>query len=165
MVRLLLLTAQRRAEVGKMAWNELDLDNGTWSLPSGRTKNGKAHLVHLAPLAVEILRAIPREGALVFSGRDYSHSKRRLDAAIGISDWFCTICGVQPVLAWRGLEYHHTLQIRYSITSRVSFVARLRFTTVICTLTNAKPRSSNGPRMSRCWSAKTWFRYGRPVSL
>jgi integrase len=95
-VRLLLLTGQRRDEVGSMRWSELDLDGATWTLPGERTKNGRAHVVPLAPRAVDILKAakeaprLPRpdgtadfvfgEGQGGFSG--WSRAKERLDQRI-----------------------------------------------------------------------------------
>ncbi len=54
-VRLLLLTGQRREEVAAMQWSELDLDKGVWSLPASRTKNGRPHDVPLSQPAVEVL--------------------------------------------------------------------------------------------------------------
>lgn len=48
-VRLLLLTAQRRTEVGSMQWNEIDTVSGLWALPSTRTKNRRPHLLPLTP--------------------------------------------------------------------------------------------------------------------
>jgi integrase len=62
--KLLLLTAQRRDEVAEANWSEVDLAKGLWTLPGKRTKNGKAHVVHLAPAAVEILVRLPRIGSL-----------------------------------------------------------------------------------------------------
>jgi Phage integrase family/Lactonase, 7-bladed beta-propeller len=55
--RLLLLTGQRRDEVAQATWSEFDLKKATWTL---RTKNGRLHIVHLAPLAMEILEKLPR---------------------------------------------------------------------------------------------------------
>jgi len=60
LVRLLLLTAQRRDEVGGMMWSELSADGATWTIPKERAKNGKAHVVHLAPAARAILAEVPR---------------------------------------------------------------------------------------------------------
>jgi integrase len=60
LARLLLLTAQRRDELAQAAWGEFDLEKQTWTLPSARAKNGRAHIVHLPLLAVEILAALPR---------------------------------------------------------------------------------------------------------
>jgi len=79
-VRLLILTGQRRAEVGGMLWDELDLDRGLWSLPGERTKNGEPHVVPLAPAAVAILKGVPhrarKEGVTdyVFGGGEGGYS-------------------------------------------------------------------------------------------
>jgi integrase len=93
-VRLLMLSGQRREEVGGMRWAELDLERGLWSLPGSRTKNGRAHQVPLSRQAVALLGA--REG---LPGREYvfgeaegsfsgwSRCKRRLDARSGVSGW------------------------------------------------------------------------------
>jgi integrase len=88
-VRLLILTGQRRDEVGDMRWSELDLTRGLWTIPGERTKNGLPHEVPLSEPAVEILRSIPRreerefvfgEGRGGFSG--WSKSKARLDTRV-----------------------------------------------------------------------------------
>ena len=54
-VRLLILLGSRRAEVGGMCWTELDLDAGTWALPSERSKNHRAHTITLPPAALAII--------------------------------------------------------------------------------------------------------------
>src|SRR5262249_57592912 len=46
-VRLLMLTGQRREEVAGMTWAELSEDLATWTIPGTRTKNGIPHLVPL----------------------------------------------------------------------------------------------------------------------
>ena len=86
--KLLLLTAQRRDEVAGMRWAELDLPSATWRLPAERTKNGRAHDVHLSDAACAILNKITRVGDYVFSVTGttpvagFSKVKRRLDAAV-----------------------------------------------------------------------------------
>lgn len=60
-VQLLILTGQRRDEVAGMMWNEIDLKNGIWTIPAGRTKNGIAHVVPLSEQAVSILKGITRQ--------------------------------------------------------------------------------------------------------
>lgn len=60
--KLLLLTGQRRDELAQATRAELDLDKALWTLPRERTKNDKAHVVHLSPLALEILRSLPTIG-------------------------------------------------------------------------------------------------------
>ena len=54
LVRLLILTGQRRGEVAGMRWSELDLDAGTWNLPGERVKNHNAHSVPLPAEAVAL---------------------------------------------------------------------------------------------------------------
>lgn len=91
-VHLLALTAQRRGEVCGIAWDELDLKQGIWTIPGSRTKNHKPHALPLTKTAIGILKALPRfEGTtLVFPARGkldqaytgYSKGKRTLDQAI-----------------------------------------------------------------------------------
>lgn len=57
-LKILILTGQREAEVCNAEWAEVDLEAAIWRLPPGRTKSGRAHLVHLAPEAVNVLQAL-----------------------------------------------------------------------------------------------------------
>lgn len=90
LVRLLILTGQRRGEVAGMRWEELDLDRSTWTLPGERTKNGHAHTVPLPDEAVTLLRTVMRrKGAeFVFEGprktamSGFGKMKARLDEAL-----------------------------------------------------------------------------------
>ena len=59
-VKLLLLTGQRRDEVGSMTAGELDLPSGLWTIPAERTKNSLTHDVPLSRTALELLAAQPR---------------------------------------------------------------------------------------------------------
>jgi integrase len=87
LLRLLLLTGSRLNEVARMTREELG-DDGMWRLPGSRTKNGKAHIVPLPPLAHELTASMPVNGDFVFStnGRTpvsgWNRMKRRLDAAM-----------------------------------------------------------------------------------
>jgi len=56
--KLLLLTAQRRDEVGAVVWSELDLEKRLWTIPRERAKNDRTHDVQLSDPAVEILTAL-----------------------------------------------------------------------------------------------------------
>src|SRR5262245_6980281 len=58
-VRLLMLTGQRREEVAGVTWTELSKDLTTWTIPASRTKNGIPHLVPLSPPAPQLLHALP----------------------------------------------------------------------------------------------------------
>jgi integrase len=88
-LKLLLLTGQRRGEVAGMAWGELDLDKALWTLPRGRTKNGLPHDVPLSRQAAALLAAtLRREGRELLFGRDagpfaaWPQAKERLDARV-----------------------------------------------------------------------------------
>ena len=93
-VRLLLLTAQRRDEVAAMMWDEVDLAAGLWSMPGERTKNGLAHDIPLSRPALTFLTEAPRiEGrALVFGSgaggfQGFTRAKAALDKASGVTGW------------------------------------------------------------------------------
>jgi integrase len=87
--QLLLLTAQRRTEVGDMDWSEINLAKASWVIPAERTKNGIAHEVYLSAGALQILANLPKpHRGMVFSVTGdapvsgYSRAKERLDAAM-----------------------------------------------------------------------------------
>jgi integrase len=61
-VRLLILTAQRRDEVGHMLRSEIDFDDRMWNIPGTRTKNGEPNQVPLSDTAIEILADIDDRG-------------------------------------------------------------------------------------------------------
>jgi integrase len=86
LLRLLLLTGQRRQEVAAMVWAELSEGRETWSLPSERTKNSRAHTVPLSKAARDLIASINPIGTVyVFTsnGRTpvsgWSKVKARLD--------------------------------------------------------------------------------------
>jgi integrase len=86
-VRLLLLTGQRRNEIGKLRWSEVDFDRAMLVLPPERVKNGRTHEVPLSPQALAILRRLPqspkRNDDLVFSRfSGWSVAKAELDKAL-----------------------------------------------------------------------------------
>ena len=87
-IRVLLLTGQRREEVAAMVWGELDLDRALWSLPGERTKNGRPHEVPLAAPVVALLAARKIHGRTkVFGSRSgpfsgFSKAKISLDARL-----------------------------------------------------------------------------------
>lgn len=95
LAQMLILTGQRREEVGGMAWAEISDDLATWTLPASRAKNGRAHIIPLSSPAQAILGAIPRASSLVFGapGADarpfngWSKGKGRLDVTSGVNGW------------------------------------------------------------------------------
>jgi len=58
LVRFLALVLARREEATAMTWGEVTPDLSMWTQPGARTKNGKAHVVHLAAPARAILRGL-----------------------------------------------------------------------------------------------------------
>jgi len=59
-VRLLLLTGCRASEIGGLRWSELDMEAGVLTLPKERVKNKHEHKLTLPPLAMDILRSVPK---------------------------------------------------------------------------------------------------------
>jgi integrase len=105
LIHLTLVTGQRRAEVAGMTWDELDLQNALWTVPSGRTKARRQHTIPLPSLAVVLLQARrkalrgqPPAGALVLPtisqmGRanvpvqSWSWLKHKIDRGASIPPW------------------------------------------------------------------------------
>ena len=86
-VRLLILTAQRREEIGGLRWSEIT--DEAIELPATRTKNAQAHTIPLSGPARSIIEALPRrDGREFVFGRGeggysgWSRSKARLDERI-----------------------------------------------------------------------------------
>jgi integrase len=88
-VRLLILTGQRREEVGGMLWSEIDTAGAVWRIGADRTKNSLAHDMPLSAPALAVLSGIPRrerrdlvfgEGVGAFSG--WSKAKAALDGRV-----------------------------------------------------------------------------------
>lgn len=104
-VHLLIVTGQRRAEVAGMAWGEIDLARGLWTLPAARTKARRQHVLPLATLAVATLQArraafqhepaasdlvlptIARSGHGIAPISGWNWLKRELDRRSGVTEW------------------------------------------------------------------------------
>src|SRR5215813_7850935 len=92
-VELLALTGQRREEVARLQWAELDLAQRIWTLPKSRTKNAKAHVLQLSEQSMAVLTRADRPGPYVFSllgtkpFQEFSRAKRLLDQLSGVTGW------------------------------------------------------------------------------
>jgi integrase len=113
-VRLLMLTGQRREEIAALRYDEIndarpDLMSGQFQIeyPKARTKNGVPHFVPLSDTAKEIIDRFPRNGReyapnlwrAKCDGREYlfgsddrgfrgsPNAKTRLDKRCGVKDW------------------------------------------------------------------------------
>ena len=92
-VRLLLLTAQRRDQVTSMRW--ADLDGDVWHMPVEERAKGVGGDLKLPPAALDIIHAQPRlaSNPYVFAGRGtgpingFSKDKARFDKSGGVEGW------------------------------------------------------------------------------
>ena len=94
-IRGLILTGQRRNELSGMTWGEIDDEARLWTIPGGRTKNAKEHVVPLSAAVRAILNTAPRFGdqddeqrrpVFTTNGKTgvsgFSRAKTRLDGII-----------------------------------------------------------------------------------
>lgn len=93
-VRLLVLTGQRRSEIAALDGAYFSHNQQTICLPANISKNGKEHLLPIGPMAHSLLTVLPNAGLLFhargkpsspFSG--WSKAKRALDHASSVRDW------------------------------------------------------------------------------
>lgn len=95
-VRLLILTGQRRGEIGSLHRNWINSDEKTIALPSEVVKNGRPHTFPFGNMTTGILDALPTfDCDLVFPARGnnkapfsgWSKCKQVLDTSSGITGW------------------------------------------------------------------------------
>jgi integrase len=91
-VRLLLLSGQRRNEIGKLQWSEVDLARKMIVLSPTRTKNSRQHELPLSTQALAIIERLPRRNTtdFLFAKRGFTNwdgAKQELDARAGIAPW------------------------------------------------------------------------------
>ncbi|CAN5350300.1 site-specific integrase [soil metagenome] len=115
--KLLIATGQRKDEVAKLQWEELDRDDALWTLPADRAKNGVAHVIPLNALALDALDAIAEKDSwptrgMIFS-RDgkrfiggFSKSKSALDQEIATLAARKDFAQIEP---WRVHDLRRTL--------------------------------------------------------
>ena len=129
-VRLLIVTGQRREEVSSLSWEELEQLELMWTLPGDRAKNGEPNRVPLNELAVAVLDAVagkstwPRRGKVFststgggFTG--YHKGKEKLDRMVAED-------GGDPIAPWRLHDLRRTLAtgfqrlgVRFEVTEAV----------------------------------------------
>jgi integrase len=117
---LLIMTGQRREDISQMQWSEIE--GRTWTIPKERYKNKRAHTVPLTPLAMAILRCVPKLGPYVFTttGKTpisgWSKVKADMDRKTGAHGWvlhdlrrtarsLMSRAGVRPDIAERVLGH------------------------------------------------------------
>jgi integrase len=92
-LKILLCTGQRLSEATGLRGAELSEDGQIWTIPGERTKNRRAHVVPLSPLARDLIASVDGDGDLIFT-TDGAHPvtigskiKNRLDKAMKIPPW------------------------------------------------------------------------------
>lgn len=94
-IRLLMLTGQRRTEIGDLHRSEVDISKRLIELPPERTKNNRSHLIPLSDVGLALIAAIPvREGREYLFGdgargfQGWSKAKARLDEKLpSLKEW------------------------------------------------------------------------------
>lgn len=99
LARLLIAVPVRRGEASRLAWEDIDLREGVWTIPGAITKNGDPHRIAFPAVVLRMLkrrhRAIgeptaglafpaPRSAGVVTT---FSAMKRHVSAASGLSAW------------------------------------------------------------------------------
>ncbi len=129
-VRLLMLTGQRREEVNDMSWTEINRTERLWSLPGERTKNREPNRVPLNDLAIAVLDELaggakwPRQGRVFATSTGarytgYGKGKKKIDRLIAQD-------GGEAVPEWRLHDLRRTvatgfqrLGVRFEVTEAV----------------------------------------------
>lgn len=129
-IRLLIVTGQRREEVSSLRWEELNRKDLLWTLPGERAKNGEPNRIPLNELAVAILDEVagsaiwPRSGRMFTTSRGgrftgYSKGKIKLDLLMSQD-------GREPLSDWRLHDLRRTLAtgfqrlgVRFEVTEAV----------------------------------------------
>jgi integrase len=102
-LRLLLVTVQRRGELSKAKWSDIDFSKHEWHIPSENSKNGKAHKVPLTKLAIGLFKTlkqfagesdyvlpspqISKKGDCPITERAITKAAERAQVVVGISKW------------------------------------------------------------------------------
>jgi integrase len=90
LVKMWLLTGQRRNEVARAKWTEVDFSRRTLTIPAPRMKGGERHVVPLTATAIGLLEALPSTNGFIFSTtggklayNNFSHLKQQIAAPRG----------------------------------------------------------------------------------
>lgn len=95
-VKLLLLTGQRRNEITSLKWGYIDEASGTITLPASLTKNKREHTLPCGEMARAVIASVPALGSVyLFPARGYqdrpycgwSKGKRAFDRICPVAPW------------------------------------------------------------------------------
>ena len=131
-VRLLLLTGQRRNEIASLKWSMIQDQKRMITWPAAMTKNKREHTMPYGDMTVAALALVPRNEDLLFPARGrstpfngWSKAKRELDAACKIASW--TLHDLRRTystnLSKLGVQPHITERLLNHASGQVSGVA------------------------------------------
>jgi len=94
LIKMLLLTGQRREKVATIRWQDVSVD-GVWTIPAEAREKGNARELVLPEAALEVIRSRPRleSNSYIFAGRttgplrNFYTGKERFDAEVKIAPW------------------------------------------------------------------------------
>jgi len=98
-LELLILTATRPIETFSAKWDEFDLDDKRWVIPSERMKAGKEHEIPLSDRAIELLNSVPR-----VSGSEYVFPGTKLDKPMSTAAGMKVLKSLRPGLHKHGFR-------------------------------------------------------------
>lgn len=88
LVKILILTGQRRGEVASMRWKDYDKDEKLWVQPRELTKSNREHYVPLPDMAIDVLEGVFNLGSHIFTSsgirpfENFSRDKKILDGKL-----------------------------------------------------------------------------------
>jgi integrase len=120
-LQLLILTGQRRTEIGSLRWEWIDQAKRTITLPGMATKNKRAHTFPYGQMTSNTLATIPRLGSYLFPG------SRGSDAAMtGWSNFKAAFDKTCPIVGWTLHDLRRTfatnlaaLGVRLEVTEKL----------------------------------------------
>jgi integrase len=93
-VKLLILTGQRRGEIAALRWEWINRDKRTITFPALATKNGREHTIPYGEHVARVLDTLPNHSGLLFPARGkdtplngWSKCKEGLDEGSGVANW------------------------------------------------------------------------------
>jgi integrase len=130
-IRLLLLTGQRRNEIGALQWSEVDLARKLVVLSAERTKNKRKHEVPLSRQALAVIERQPRRNSspYLFSDvkgfKNWDAAKARLDARLHIAPYVIHDIrrSVATGMAELGVQPHHIEAILNHVSGHKAGIA------------------------------------------
>jgi integrase len=107
-IRLLILTGCRRAEIGDMRWTEMPPDLSSFTISASRSKNHRPHTLPIMPMMRSIIESVPK-----MATRDALFGQR----AVGFTNWVLP----KPGLDQRsGVTDWHLHDVRRSVATKMA---------------------------------------------